>query len=96
MVSIGEIEKVRDEIDKKLKTLRNLNEEYKKAIDRCYPAGISSKAYFIAKAEDDLHTYKDHFTIYQEEELDYLEREYVLNFQKLDKGDICECKPRKK
>ncbi len=96
MVSIGEIEKVSQEIQKKIDFLRNLNDEYKRSIDRCDPAAISSKAYFIAKSENDLRSLKDHWTLKQADEIDNLEREYVIQFRRLNMENACECKPKKK
>lgn len=96
MVSIGEIEKVRQEIQKKIDFLGNLNDEYKRDIDKCYPAGISSKAYFIARAENDLDSYKDHWTLKQEDEIDNLKRQYAVQFQRLNVENVCECKSKKR
>ena len=95
MVSVGEIEKVREEIQKKMDFLRNLNENYKKSIDECYPAGISSNAYFISRSEDVLDSYKDHLTIRQEEDINDLKRQYAIQFQRLNIENICECKSKK-
>lgn len=96
MVSVGEIEKVREEIQKHIVYLRNFNEEYKKSIDNCNPAGISSHAYFIARKEDDLRSLKDHMTIKELDELDNLEREYVLQFRRLNLDNVCECEQKVK
>jgi len=95
MVSVGEVEKVREEIQKKIDLLRSLNEGYKESIDKCYPAGIASKAYFIARTEDVLDGYKDHMTTRQEEDIDNLKRQYVIQFRRLDIENVCECKPKK-
>ena len=95
MVSVGEIEKVREEIQKKIDFLRNLNKSYEESIDKCYPAGISSNAYFIARTEDVLDGYKDHTTMRQEKEIDDLKRQYAIQFQRLNIERFCECKPKK-
>lgn len=96
MVSIGEIEKVRQEIQKRIDFLRNLNDEYKQSIDRCDPAKISSKAYFIAKSENQLRSLKDHWSLKQADEIDNLETQYIAQFQRLNTHNVCECKPKKK
>ena len=95
MVSVGEIEKVRQEIQKKIDFLKGLNDNYKRSIDKCYPAGISSNAYFISRTEDVLDSYKDHLTIRQETEIEDLKRRYATQFKRLNVDDICECKPKK-
>ncbi len=94
MVSVGEIEKVRQEIWKKIYFLKDLNANYKKSIDKCYPAGISSNAYFISRTEDVLDGYKDHFTIAQYEDLENLKRQYTIQFRRLNEENVCECKQK--
>lgn len=94
MVSFGEIAKVRKIIDDRLKHLSNLNEQYTHNVDICNPSGISSNAYFIGKAEEELRKEKDHFSISQGDYFDSLERDYIKNFQRLEKR--CECKQKNK
>lgn len=94
MVSVGEIEKIRQEVQNKIDFLRDLNDHYKKSIDKCYPAGISSNAYFIARTEDVLYDYKDHFTIAQAEEIENLKMHYTAQFKRLNDENVCECKQK--
>lgn len=94
MISVGEIEKVREDMQKKIDYLKVLTEDYKRVVDECDPAGISSNSFMIAHQESLLEKYKDHFTIRQEEEIDDLKRQYVTQFQRLNIGKVCECKPK--
>ena len=95
MVSVGEIEKVRENIQRKIDRLKILNDDYKRAIDLCDPSGISSRAYLIARQEDQLDSDKDHLTIRQEEEISDLKRQYAIQFRRLNIENVCECNPKR-
>ncbi len=80
----------------KIDTMRNFTEEYKKSIDKCDPAGISSAAIFIGELGEILKNENKYLSNRQEEEIDSLKREYALQFQRLNISKVCECKQRTK
>ncbi len=80
----------------KIDNMTTYTKEYIKSIDECDPAGISSSAYFIGELREKLHSEKQYLSRKQEEDLDNLEREYAVQFQRLNIHKVCECKQKAK
>lgn len=68
----------------KIDKMKTFTEEYKKSIDKCNPAGISSAALFIGELGEKLKNEKEYLTGKQEDEIDNLNREYAIQFQRLN------------
>ncbi len=75
----------------KIDSMKNLTKEYKKSIDECNPAGISSDAISIGILRENLENNKKYLTTNQYEEIENLKREYAIQFQRLNIEKICEC-----
>lgn len=80
----------------KIDNMKTFVKEYKKFIDECHPAGISSDARFIGELEEMLKHEKKYLDRKQEEQIDDLMREYAIQFQRLNIGKVCECKQKTK
>jgi len=80
----------------KIDKLTTLLKEYKKSIEECNPAGISSAALFIGELGEMFKNEKQYLTRKQEDDIDNLQREYAIQFQKLNIYRVCECKHKTK
>lgn len=78
----------------KIDNMKIFIKEYKKSIDECDPAGISSAAIFIGELGETLKNEERYLVRKQEDEIDYLKREYATQFQRLNIEKVCECKPK--
>ena len=78
----------------KIDKMATLTKEYKESIDKCDPAGISSAAIIIGELGEKLQNDKQYLSRKQEDEIDDLQREYAIQFQRLNIGKVCECKPK--
>lgn len=80
----------------KIDNMKTFIKEYKKSIDDCHPAGISSAAIFIGELGELLKNEKQYLSRNQEEDIDNLKREYSIQFQRLNIDKVCECRPKVK
>jgi hypothetical protein len=94
MVSEEEVRKMQPYLQTKIDSMKNLTKEYKKSIDECNPASISSDAISIGILRENLENNKKYLTANQYEEIENLKREYALQFQRLNIEKVCECKPK--
>ena len=78
----------------KIFKMKTFIKEYKKSIDECDPARISSAAIFIGELGEMLKNEKQYLAKKQEDEIDDLKREYAIQFQRLNIGKVCECKSK--
>jgi hypothetical protein len=69
----------------KVETLKNLIEDFKKAVDKCDVKSMVSTAMLIGSAEEFLagRDEKPYLTAKQEEEIQNCKRNYNLQFQRL-------------
>lgn len=87
----GQMEKmVHDHFQDQIGHLKDFTNSYKNAVDKCNPEAISSHAYFISSKIKDLKASSKFLTRSQDEQIDNLDREYVLQFQRLQRGE-CQC-----
>lgn len=78
----------------KIYKMKTFVKEYKKSVDKCDPAGISSVATFVGELGEMLKNEKQYLERKQEDEIDDLKREYATQFQRLNIGKVCECKQK--
>jgi hypothetical protein len=78
----------------KIDSMNDYIKKYKRSVDKCDPAGISSAAMSIGKLEYLLTNDKQYLSMLQENEIDDLDREFADQFQRLSAGKVCECKQR--
>lgn len=83
-------------IHMKINNMKRYVALYKESINTCDPVGISSSATSIGDLREKLRNDKQYLNDEQEEEIDGLEREYAIQFQRLNLDKVCECKPRAK
>jgi len=82
-------------IQKEIEYLKILTNEYKNNVDKCNAPGISSNAMFIERWTQRINKDKDYLMMNQQREMENLENQYIINFQRLVNGQ-CECRPKVK
>ncbi len=80
----------------KINNMKRYVASYKESINTCDPVGISSSATSIGELREKLRNDKQYLNDSQEKEIDSLEREHAIQFQRLNLDKVCECKPRPK
>ena len=90
-----EVSRKEKDIQKNIDYLKMLNNDYKNNVDKCNAPGISSDAMFIERWTQLINREKDYMMMHQIREMENLENQHIVNFQKLVNGH-CECKPKTK